>query len=44
MNPKFDNAEDEENYNLKDIVPEPFNDKASQGRTELAHEELHTLV
>ena len=29
MNPKFDNAEDEENYNLKDIVPEPFNDKAS---------------
>jgi len=29
MNPKFDDAEDEENYNLKDIVPEPFNDKAS---------------
>jgi len=29
MNQKFDNAEDEENYNLKDIVPEPFNDKAS---------------
>ena len=26
---QFDNAEDEENYNLKDIVPEPFNDKAS---------------
>jgi len=29
MNPKFDNAEDEENYALKDIVPAPFNDKAS---------------
>ena len=26
---QFDNAEDEENYNLKDIVPEPFNDKAN---------------
>ena len=26
---QFDNAEDEENYNLKDIVPAPFNDKAS---------------
>ena len=29
MNPKFDDAEDEENYALKDIVPAPFNDKAS---------------
>jgi len=29
MNPKFDDAEDEENYALKDIVPQPFNDKAS---------------
>ena len=29
MNLKFDDAEDEENYNLKDIVPAPFNDKAS---------------
>jgi len=26
---KFDDKEDEENYNLKDIVPEPFVDAAS---------------
>lgn len=26
---KFDNAEDEENYNLKDIVAAPFVDAAS---------------
>ena len=26
---QFDNAEDEENFKLKDIVPEPFNDQSS---------------
>lgn len=26
---QFDNLEDEENYNLKDIVPEPFVDQSS---------------